>query len=207
MARVVATRYIQVNGRRVPVKQVKGFMQLVMQGVLEASAEQSRVLAEETRELIIDKLLAAAPDAPGTNTTVGKPPRQGAVRTDIPTTERKPYKQEPLAERTVRNKIQRGEDARKLLATGDYIRGIEVRKFNLPGLGVMWGVGLADRDHEPSGLPLRVLAEILEKGSASARVPARPHWRTAWRNLKRRVREKGLEAQAEGLRRALRQVR
>lgn len=207
MARVVATRYLQVGGKRIPVKQVRGFMQLVMRGTLEASAEQSRVLAEETRELIIDKLLAATPDAPGTNRTVTKPLRQGAARADIPTAERKPYKQEPLANRTIRNKMQRGEDARKLLATGDYIEGIEVRRFDIPGIGVMWGVGMADRNHEPSGLPLIAIAEIMEKGSAAARVPARPHWRVAWRNLKRRIRTKGLEARAEGLRRALRQVR
>lgn len=207
MARVKATRYLQVNGKRVPVKGVRGFMQLVMRGTLEASAEQSRVLAEETRELIIDKLLAAAPDAPGTNKIVPKPKRQGAVRADIPVSERKPYKHLPLAKRTIRNKIGRDEDARKLLATGDYIEGIEVRRFDVPGIGVMWGVGMADRDHEPSGLPLVVIAKILEGGSAKAKVPARPHWRTAWRNIKRRIREKGLEVQAEGLRRALRAAR
>jgi len=208
MARLVqATRYIQVGSKRVPVKQVRGFMQMVIRGTLEAAAEQSRVLAEETRELIIDKLLAGAPEPPGTNRTVDKPPRQGSIRVDIPTEERNPYKQVPLSPRTVRNKMRRGEDARKLLATGDYINGIEVRKFTMPKIGVMWGVGMEDRNHVPSGLPLLTIATILERGSAAANVPPRPHWRVAWRNLKRRIREKGLEARAEGLRRALRAVR
>ena len=207
MARVVATRYIRVGSRQVPVKSTRGFMQMVVKGTLEASAEQARVLDEETRELIIDKLLAASPDAPGTNITVSKPPRQGSVRVDIPTAERGPFKQKPLADRTIKNKMQRGEDARKLIATGDYIEGIEVRKFVLPKVGVSWGVGLVDRRHAPSGLPLKVIAAILERGSAAARIPPRPHWRVAWRNIKRRIREKGIAARAEGLRRALRQAR
>ena len=208
MAGVVqAARYIQVGGKRIPVKKFRGFAQLVARATLEASAEQSRVLAEETRTLLIDKLLAATPDAPGVAKAVGKPPQQGAVRTDIPTTERKPFKHEPLAERTIRNKMQRELDARKLIATGAYIEGIEVRKFVLPKVGVAWGVGMADRVHEPSGLPLVALAKILERGSATAKMPARPHWRVVWRNIQRRIREKGLEAQAEGLRRALRGMR
>lgn len=80
------------------------------------------------------------------------------------------YKWQPLSERYARYKERKGLDPRKLIATGFYREHI--------GWGVshnkIW-FGVPNIEHEPSGLPLPVLARIHEFGTAT--VPARPLWR------------------------------
>jgi hypothetical protein len=204
MARVRATRYVQVGGKTLPLKRVKGVMQMLPNVTMEATAVQMRVAAEETRELLIDKILAGSPAAPAT-ATAQRPPR--ISRSKVPTSDRKPFSLAPLSPAYVKEKARRGEDGRTLVATGDYIAGIQVKKADLPGAGVAWGIGLEPRAHEPSGLPLVVLANILERGSAAANVPARPHWRPTRRIVLRSLRRGARDIQAEALRLLLREAR
>ena len=134
---------------------------------------------------------------------------------------RKPFKHHPdLAPRHLDNKIKRQEDARKLIATGDYIRGIVVRREKHPKEGVLYVVTLANRRHKPSNIRLLHLAKIHEFGTREYKVPlfgdkknlvslqisARPHWRPAIREVKKKYRELGEEVIAETLRKALRRI-
>jgi hypothetical protein len=183
---------------------VKAIFQLLPQIAMELSAVQFRVLAQESRELLIDKLMAATPQRPGT-VTVQRPPRISKSR--IPTTERRAFRHRPLSQPYVQKKAREALDGRKLIATGDYIEGIEVRKATLPDVGVVYGVGLESRNHEPSGLPLVALARILERGSAAARIPPRPHWKPVHRAMRARLRTVADNVMAEAMRRALREVR
>jgi len=200
MARVVATRYIQVGGKRTPVKRIKGVMQLLPRAVMEATAVQLRVSAEETRELVIDKILAGSGRR--------RAPRPDRIsKSKIETSDRKPFKLKPLSPNYARGKELRNEDGRILVATGDYIAGIEVRKANIPGSGVVYGVGLENRNHVPSGIPLAKLAKILERGSAAAKIPPRPHWAPTRRIVLRKLKESAIDIQADALRRLLRAAR
>jgi len=203
MARVTATRHVQVGGRRVPLKAIKGIMQMLPRVVMEATANQLRVAAEETRELIIDKILAGQPAAPA-RSVVGRPRR--ISRSPIPSAERKSFTLAPLSAKWVVEKAARRLDGRTLVATGDYIRGIEVRKATIPGAGVAWGVGLESRNHEPSGLPLIALARILEAGSAAAKIPPRPHWRPTRRIVLRKLKLAVPNIRAAALRQLLREA-
>ena len=204
MAGVAATRYVQVGGKRVPSKTVRGVIQMMPRAALEATAVQMRMIAEETREILIDKVLAGSP-APPASVVVKRPPRISSSR--ILTADRKPFTLVPLSPRYVKEKARKGEDGRTLVATGDYLNGIEVRKAVVGGAGVVWGVGLAARNHEPSGLPLLTIAKILERGSAKASVPPRPHWTPTRRIVLRKLREAGPDIRAVALRRLLRGAR
>jgi hypothetical protein len=80
------------------------------------------------------------------------------------------YNWVPLTERYADYKMDHGLDDRILIATGFYRDHI--------GWGVthnkIW-FGVPNITHEPSGLPLPVLARIHEFGTAT--IPARPLWR------------------------------
>lgn len=80
------------------------------------------------------------------------------------------YTWKPLTEAYASYKARAGLDPRTLIATGFYRDHI--------GWGVTHGkiwFGVPNVTHEPSGLPLPVLARIHEFGTAT--IPARPLWR------------------------------
>lgn len=76
-----------------------------------------------------------------------------------------------------------------LLATREYIDAIQVEKTPYGFI-----VGVSDTMHEPlpgkgtQQLEMKLLAKILEFGSITQNIPARPHWRPV---LSKFVREKG----------------
>ena len=201
--KVEVTRRIKVGAQTLPVKRVEGFMDGITEDVVvEATAVQLRVMAEETRELIIDRLMAATPQAPASSVL-----ERPAVlrRRDIGIEDREPFDHEPLNQRYVDKKAAKGLDGRKLLATGDYIEGITTNRVE-GGAGVAYTVGVEDRNHRPSGLPLNTLARIHEFGSGSAGIPARPHWRPVGRQVRASLRKQGANVMADVLRRAIRGV-
>jgi hypothetical protein len=81
------------------------------------------------------------------------------------------YQWVPLTEKYREQKERQGLDTRTLIATGFYRDHID---WGTTGEDKIW-FGVEDIDHEPSGLPLRILARIHEFGTAT--IPARQLWR------------------------------
>jgi len=185
-----------VNGREV----ISGFHARVVSETMRAGLVQIRVLAEEGRELIIDKLMAVTPARPGA-VVVERPPL--LRRREIQTVDRRPFRHAPLAERTVENKVQREQDGRKLIATGAYIEGIEVFKGTRAGK-TYYTVRPKPGMHPDAGVTHRVLAAFHEFGTS--RMPPRPHWAPVIRIVRRELRRMGPEVQAVALRTAIREA-
>lgn len=80
----------------------------------------------------------------------------------------------PLDPEYKRSKERKGLDERILIATKDYLNGITTDVV-MDGQRAEIQVGVEDREHEPSGLPLHKLAAIHEFGTST--IPARPVWR------------------------------
>jgi len=98
------------------------------------------------------------------------------------------YNWPDLTERYLQWKEEQGLDTRTLIAYGYYINAIQA--WETKG-GVV--VGVEDRVHRVSGIPLRLIGLWLEYGTfnpdGSVRMPARPHWRPTildWKNNKYR---------------------
>jgi len=101
------------------------------------------------------------------------------------------YKWKPLTERYIKWKKRKGRDTRILISTGEYVQSIEVSQSIEGNLeDVIYTVGLPDKIHIASGLPIRQLAAIHEFGSPKARIPARPVWYPTWRLVMPEVKEK-----------------
>ena len=81
------------------------------------------------------------------------------------------FRHQPLTPGYLQYKLMNHLDPRILIATGDYVNSIIPHRIRR---GV-WGVGVENRNHIDSDIPLRVLARWLEFGTSKS--PARPHWR------------------------------
>ena len=210
MAKVRVVSSVQVGGRRLPVKRVHHFAPVLARSMVEATAVQLRVVAEEAKELLIDKVMAGAP-ARGTQARVERPTRT-AGRGDIPAAERRAFRHEPLSERAVARKRRHELDGRRLIETGHYIENIEVKRGVQAGSGVNYIIRprpIRHRGFDPDSgsITLKQLARTLEFGSARHNIPARPHWGPVIRATIRRVQRLPANVRAEALRRALRGLR
>lgn len=185
------------------VKRVPTLAPLLPRAAVEATATQLRVLAEESRELLLDRIFAARPRAPG-RAVVDRPPRARLPK--VPTAPRRAFPFAPLSKRHRQYKARHGQDGRILVATGDYVEGIEVFRGEQVGGGVYYMVRPAARTHEPSGLRLTTIARILELGSARHKIPARPHWSPTVRDVIRRFEQEAPTVRAKALRTSLRQI-
>jgi hypothetical protein len=203
MAKVRVTHSIRIGRRTLPVKKVPQLGPLVARSMVQATAPQLRVLAEESRELIRDRLFAAVPQAPG-RVVVARPPISRAP--NIPPVTRNAARLQRLSRRAVRTKVRRGEDGRILIATGDaFANGIEVFQGKQAS-GVYYMVRPEQRTHLPSGMQLSALFKLHEKGSARRKIPARPVWGPALRQIIAMFRAQRERIRAEALRLVLRQV-
>lgn len=206
MAKVRVVRTIRMGSQRVAVKKVPSLANVVVRSTVEATTTQIRVLAEESRELLLDRLFAGVPQPPG-RVKVARPRR---VVPSMPGAARIAFRHRLLTRRTVARKVSLALDGRKLIETGNYARGIEVFRGQQES-GVYYMVRVADRPHkgfDPSSGPIRlgVLARLHEFGSARLRIPARPHWRPTVRDVMARFRELKRTIRAAGLREALREI-
>ena len=206
MARVTV---LEVNGRPVetdaqgrPRRKVEGFFANLPNATLEATVDQLRVLSQESRELILDKLYAGRARPPGRR-RVARPERE-AQREDIPGASRRPFRHQALADSTVERKDRDEKDGRPLIASGDYTYGIEVFKGQQKGV-TYYMVRPKPGIHREARVSHRVLAAILERGTSS--VPPRPHWGPTFRVIEQELRRLGPEVLAEALRRAVRERR
>lgn len=213
MAKVRVTSHIKVGGKDLPIKKVPNLVPFlakkhrgapeVMRTTVEATAVQLRVLAEESRELILDRLFAAKPQAPAKE-KVRRPPRK---RPSMRTAPRIPFKKHrALTQKWIQRKAEDSMDGRKLIATGDYVRGIEVKKATQAGGGVYYYVRPADRKHRPSGIMLTKLARVHEFGSRKHKIPPRKHWGPAVNDIRRSLAGHAADIRADALRRLLRSV-
>lgn len=181
MAKVRVVRHVRISGRRVPVKRVPNLVPILEDSRVEATAIQLRVLAEESRDIILDKLFAGRPQAPGE--VILSQPRRLRQPQELGR-DRAPFDHPPLTRKHARLKAREGLDGRTLLMTGDYVEnGIEVFKGEQQS-GVYYMVRPAVGKHEgfdPKSGPItyRRLAMVHEFGSAKHRIPPRPHWRPA----------------------------
>jgi hypothetical protein len=190
-----------------PVKKVPQLATIVHRSTVEATANQLRVLAEETREVILDRLFAARPQAPA-GATVARPRR---IRESPSGFARPPFRHRALTDKHVRKKARQGNDGRKLIETGDYANSIEVFKGQQKASGTYYMVRPAPRPHDgadPSSGPISqaMLARVHEFGSARHGIPARPHWGPAVRFVLARFTEVRRGVRAAVLRAVLREV-
>jgi hypothetical protein len=187
------------------------FAPVLQRAMVEATATQLRVVAEEAKELLIDKVMAGRPAA-GTQERVDRPGRTAAARDDIPVSERRAFRHPPLSERTVARKRHHELDGRRLIETGHYIENIEVKRGEQRESGVNYIVRMRPIQHEGwsphSGqITLKQLARVLEFGSAVHNIPPRPHWGPVIRSTIQRFQQMPASVLAEALRQALRQLR
>jgi hypothetical protein len=177
---------------------IESFHLRLYKQLADATAVQLRVIAEESREMVLDKLYAARAQAPGVASVVQPPQTR---RADIPTAERKPFRHTPLAKETVERKAEAEQDGRKLIATGAYTAGIEVFKGTQGG-DIYYTVRPKPGKHPEAGVTHRVLAAFHEFGTST--IPKRPHWGPVLRVVKSILRSKRKSIRAEALRKALR---
>lgn len=211
MARVTVVRRITTPGGRTQIiKRVPRLAQVLPAAQVEATAIQLRVTAEEVREMVLDRLFAGGP-SPGTRVVVDRPKRRRPSVRGVP---RAPFRHAPHAERTLRRKRREDVDldGRKLIETGDYVRGIVTWKVKSARAGVYYRVGLRSRQHRgfspASGdITLLQLALTHELGSAEHNIPARPHWRPTVRAVLKVFRRQAPDVSADVLRRAVRSMR
>ncbi len=207
MARITDIK--DANGVRVVEREgpdgkpiIASFHFTLIDETVKASVVQMRVLAEESRELILDKAFAG-PVAPGAEARVTRPPR--LRRPDIPTVQRRAYMgMRKLAPSTVQKKIAAEQDGRKLIAEGDYMYGIEVFKGERAG-EVYYTIRPKPGPHPSAGVAHRVLAAWLEYGTK--KMPKRPHWSPVRKIVLAVLREQGADVRAVALRTAIRKVR
>lgn len=184
------------NGREL----IDSFHVELFKQLLDATLVQLRIVAEESRELVIDKLYAGRARPPGQR-RVDRPKR--LRRSDIPTVDRRRFRHTALADSTVQDKAKREQDGRPLIAGGEYTYGIEVRKGQRQGVAT-YTVRPKPGKHPDSNLTHRILAAMLEFGTRN--MPKRPHWAPVNRIVRRILREQGPEVRAFALRSAIRRA-
>lgn len=94
------------------------------------------------------------------------------------------YRWVPLTKRYLAWKKRVNRDARIYLATHEFVQSIQVIPTE-EGEKIGFIVGLPDKLHVDSGLPIRKLAAIHEFGSPKMNIPARPVWRPTWERFRR----------------------
>jgi len=200
MARIKTSEGVEVVTRTGPDgrERITSFHADLYKQLEGATATQLRVLAEESRELILDKLYNGTSRPPGRR-RVPRPERMR--RPEIPTSERRPYRHKALAESTVQDKARAELDGRRLIATGEYTYGIEVFRGKRAG-SVYYIVRPKPGQHSRAGVTHRVLAAFHEFGTSQ--IPARPHWRPVLRVVRDELRNRRDEVRAVALRTAIR---
>lgn len=180
-------------------ERIESFHAVLYRKLREATLTQIRVIAEESREIILDKLFAAPP-ARGMQARAVRPRR--LRRQEIRGVDRRPYRHTALAKRTVEKKKASREDGRKLIATAAYAYGIEVFKGTRGG-EPYYTVRPKPGKHPERGVTHRVLAGMHEFGTT--KMPKRPHWGPALRMVRQVLQAQGPEVRAKALREAIRE--
>lgn len=238
--KVVST--VNIGNRTFKVKRVNPFILDYTKEYLEATAIQLRILAYSLKDYIIDKLLAQVPELgrpvlyrekKNPKEIPDIPDEQKRIEPDLikrrknyiqprqtpePIAERFPFIHRPLRKKYLKRKIKRKRDPRILLATGDYVNGIVVRKRKDPNEGTYYVVTVANRLHKETKVPLSTIAIAHEFGARSVvvkkdgkevtvKLPTRPHWRPAMRRLKLELEKLGEAVKARALKSAIQKIK
>jgi len=91
----------------------------------------------------------------------------------------------PLSPEYKKRKEKLGLDPRTLMARGDYVNSIRIRRTTEN----TYVVDVPQTVKHYSGLTYKELAAVHEYGSKKAHIPARPHWRPTIRRYQARKRE------------------
>lgn len=100
----------------------------------------------------------------------------------------------PLSPEYAKRKGLLGLDTRILIATSEYMSNIQIRQVRGIQGKTARHVGVdSNTKHSDSGLTMSDLALIMEYGTSDGRIPARPHYSTAWNRVLPKVRRNTLE--------------
>lgn len=94
----------------------------------------------------------------------------------------------PLTQAYLKRKSELGLDTRTLIATSNYISGIEISEDVGFGGRVGVFVGPSPGATHISGLSMNVIGGIHEYGTSDGRIPARPHYRPTWEECRNECR-------------------
>lgn len=121
--------------------------------------------------------------------------------------ENQSFNWKPLSEKYKERKIKEGYDPRIFIRTGDYIDSITVFRDVYRDKGVVYSIGVEDREHkgEDNDINLVLLARFLEFGTS--KMPARPHWRPVWSMILAEVPHNTKELKREILREFKRKIK
>lgn len=86
-----------------------------------------------------------------------------------------------------------GLDTRVLIATGEYVNNIDIRKLPDRESKLRFHVGVDPDATHSSGINMGLLSLILEYGTADGRIPARPHFSATWSQVLKKVRTNTLK--------------
>lgn len=92
----------------------------------------------------------------------------------------------PLSQAYLARKAALGLDTRILIAKSSYIGSIEIREMGSFGGRMAMYVGPNESTHY-SGLPMTAIASIHEYGASNG-IPARPHYRPTWEQVRSQCR-------------------
>lgn len=100
----------------------------------------------------------------------------------------------PLSPEYKKRKGLLGLDTRILIATGEYLSNIQIRRVNGYNGKTARHVGVdSNTIHSQSGLPMSDLALIMEYGTSDGRIPPRPHYGKTWEQILPKVRRNTLD--------------
>lgn len=94
----------------------------------------------------------------------------------------------PLSQAYLNRKVMLGLDTRTLIATSNYISGIEIQDSIGVGGRLAMFVGPSPGATHVSGLSMNVIGGIHEYGTSDGRIPARPHYRPTWEECRNECR-------------------
>lgn len=100
----------------------------------------------------------------------------------------------PLSQSYLERKGLLGLDTRILIATGEYLSNIQIRRVNGLNGKTARHVGVDSRTkHSGTDLTMSDLALIMEYGTSDGRIPPRPHYGKTWERILPQVRRNTLE--------------
>lgn len=141
---------------------INRFFSVLQDSALEVARKELKGVAQEARDELVERIAGQ------------KVPGMGGRRFGLP---RK--FSNPLHPFTLKEKEAKGHDPRTLIATGFYVNSIKVVERKV-GKGWTYYVGFEPNAMHPGGLPLHVLARILEYGArirVTPKMRAYLHWR------------------------------
>jgi len=205
MASVKVHHSVKVGGRVYKLRTRKPFMTTLVESEIRATIPQMRNVAWETRDLLIDKALAGTAQGRQKVLSRGDFPRSKAPggrkqRRPFPFDRDSNLRLQPDY---VDWKVRNGYDPRPLLASGGYLRNLDVFESRTKQ-GVTYAVRLRRGRSIRTGIPYSILWRWLEFGNSTTK--PRPHWRPTARIVKRLVKRIPDDARAQAVRDALREA-